>query len=132
MDRSTVGIVVLMLIAIAGGVHWYQTDHRQAQVTAAHDDAVIAAARAKGMQTIHLYTATWCGYCKHLKEGLDSSGVPYVDHDVENSSEGRQFAQSSNFSGVPVTVIGDNSFDGYEAEGLHQFFAEAGYKVTGL
>jgi len=130
MDRPVLSVAILMLIAIFGGVHWYQTNHRQAQVVDEHEEALIAAAVAKGRQPIHLYTATWCGYCKHLKADLDQSGVSYIDHDVESSSEGRQFALGSDFSGVPVTVIGDSSFDGYEAEGLRLFFAEAGYKVT--
>jgi len=138
MDRPSLGVVILMLIALVGGVHWYQTNHqRQAEMTAyseAEHEQIVRqnAAAAKGRQTIHLYTATWCGYCKHLKADLDNSGVPYVDHDVENTAEGREFAQSAGFGGVPVTVIGSASFEGYDAEGLSQFFGDAGYKVLGL
>ncbi len=134
MQRPSLGVVVLILIAVAGGVRWYLTEQRGqvAAMSAPERAALHQHNHEKGHPTVHLYTATWCGYCKKLKAGLDGSGVPYIDHDVEDSSEGRQFFQSSNFSGVPVTVIGESAIEGYDAQELTQLFDQAGYKVAGL
>jgi glutaredoxin len=136
MERPSFALVVLMLIAIGGGVHWYQTHNTRAQLADASDgDAepqVSHGWATKPHLPIHLYTATWCGYCKHLKAGLDSSGVAYIDHDIDSTTEGRQFAQSPDYAGVPVTVIGKDTYDGYDAQGLAEFFGQAGYKVSNL
>ena len=137
MNRPSLSTVILMLVVFAGGWNWWQKQHRQAlmvQVAKEQYAEIVKeneTARA-GRQVINLYTATWCGYCNHLKESLDASGVPYSDHDVENSDEGRSYSNSHHFNGVPVTVVGSETVEGYDADRLESVFNHAGYKVAGL
>ena len=136
MNRPSFSIVILLLVIAFGGWKWYQ-QHQQAVMAQAmkvqYADLVKENATARaGRQVIHLYTATWCGYCKHLKESLDASGVPYMDHDVESSEEGKRYSDAHHLNGVPVTVVGSETVEGYDADRLESVFDHAGYKVGGL
>lgn len=137
MNRPTLSTVILVFIVLFGGLRWWHKQH-QRTVAAADTQANYASlvkdnqAAAHGREVINLYTATWCGYCKHLKESLDASGVPYLDHDVENTDEGKSYFESHSFDGVPVTVIGHETIEGYDADRLESVFYRAGYKVGGL
>ena len=129
-------MIALFVVVIFSGWKWWHK--HQETVSAENAQAKYAdlvkenQAVASGRAVINLYTATWCGYCKHLKESLDASGVPYLDHDVENSSEGKQYSESHSFNGVPVTVVGNETVEGYDADRLESVFYRAGYKVGGL
>jgi glutaredoxin len=136
LNRLPFTTIALIVVVLFGG--WKMWHKHQASVSA--EDAQVKyadlikqnQAAANGREVINLYTATWCGYCKHLKESLDASGVPYVDHDVETSAEGKQYSDSHSFNGVPVTVVGQETIEGYDADRLESVFYRAGYKVGGL
>lgn len=136
MNRLPFTMVALLVIVLFGGWKlWHKHQESvKAEVTQLKYADLIKQnqAAANGRAVIHLYTATWCGYCQHLKESLDASGVPYLDHDVENSSEGKQYSESHRFNGVPVTVIGQETVEGYDADRLESVLYRAGYKVSGL
>ncbi|AXI01939.1 glutaredoxin family protein [Aquirhabdus parva] len=137
MNRPSFSTVVLILLVSFGAYHWWNKQHAQtliAQNDSTQDmDSVRANNAARqGREVIHLYTATWCGYCKHLKASLDASGAPYLDHDVENSVEGKRYAEENHISGVPVTVVGHETVDGLDVDRLQSVFYHAGYDVKGL
>jgi mycoredoxin len=137
MNRPSLSIVILMLVVTAGGWNWWQKHHQQVVMAQAmkakYADLVKENETVRaGRTVINLYTATWCGYCEHLKASLDASGVPYLDHDVENSEEGKSYSDAHHFDGVPVTVVGSEIVEGYDANRLESVFYHAGYKVGGL
>lgn len=128
-NRLPYTTIALIAVILLGGWQWWQKHQENAK----YADLVKANQSApKGREVINLYTATWCGYCNRLKETLDASGVPYMDHDVENSDEGKSFFESKKFIGIPVTVVGSEIVEGYDAERLESVLDQAGYKVGGL
>ena len=58
--------------------------------------------------------------------------MSYVDHDVETSNDGKSFFESHHFLGIPVTVVGNETIEGYDADRLESVFNRAGYKVGGF
>lgn len=125
--------IALLAVLLVGGWQWWQKHQEAVRNEAKYAEFVKAnQSAAKGREVINLYTATWCGYCNHLKETLDASGVPYVDHDIETSNEGKSFFESKKFIGIPVTVVGSEIVEGYDAERLDSVLDRAGYKVGGL
>lgn len=136
MNRLPFTAIALIVVVIFGGMKWWHQHQESVSVeeAKAQNAELIKAnvAAANGRDVINLYTATWCGYCKHLKESLDASGVPYLDHDVETSEEGKRYSDSHHFDGVPVTVVGHETVEGYDADRLESVFYRAGYKVSGL
>jgi len=132
-NRLPYTTIALIAVLLVGGWQWWQKHQQAAHVQVKFADIIKANQSApKGREVINLYTATWCGYCKHLKESLDASGVPYVDHDVETSEDGKRFFESNHFVGIPVTVVGRETIEGYDADRLESVFGRAGYKVGGL
>ncbi len=137
MNRPSFTTLALAALVLFGGYHWWTKQHTQTRLAQASSAQNLDEVRANnaarnGREVIHLYTATWCGYCKHLKASLDASGAPYLDHDVENSSEGKRYADDNHISGVPVTVVGHETIEGFDVERLQSVFYHAGYDVKGL
>ncbi len=131
-NRLPYTFIALIAVLLVGGWQWWQKHQQSIREDAQYAGFVKANQSVKGREVIHLYTAAWCGYCKHLKESLDNSGVPYLDHDVETSKEGKDFFGSHKFIGIPVTVVGRETVEGYDADQLGSVFEKAGYKVGGL
>ncbi len=129
INRLPYTTIALIAVVLLGGWQWWQKQQESrnyAEFVQANQSA------PKGREVVNLYTATWCGYCNRLKKALDVSGVPYVDHDIENSVEGKNYFEKSNFGGVPVTVVGSEIIEGYDADRLESVLDRAGYKVGGL
>jgi mycoredoxin len=32
---------------------------------------------------VTMYTTSWCGYCRRLKDGLNKAGIEYTEVDIE-------------------------------------------------
>jgi glutaredoxin len=62
-------------------------------------------------------TTSWCGYCRSLREHLAEIGVPYVDLDVEKTTEGRYAYMAVRGTGVPITVVGNQVIRGVGRDG---------------
>lgn len=89
---------------------------------------------------IHLFYASWCGYCKALHEYLaelakDPTYGPMfelVDYEVDTDSYSAELKEEvdtyfdhAGNGGVPVYVIGDEYFDGYAAESYNDRIKKA-------
>ncbi|MEY2863303.1 MAG: hypothetical protein RLY58_1010 [Pseudomonadota bacterium] len=93
--------------------------------------AVIApASPAATPAPITLYTATWCGYCRRLKARLAAAHLSYVEYDVEQTEQGRSYARSPDYAGVPLTVAGDVEVVGDDPEALRELLSRVGYPAN--
>lgn len=62
---------------------------------------------------VTLYSTSWCGYCAQARALFRSEGVAFVEHDVERSAEARAQHRALGGRGVPLIVIGNQTFKGY-------------------
>jgi glutaredoxin len=92
--------------------------------------ATVAATAAPA--PITLYTATWCGYCRRLKARLAAAHLSYVEYDVEQSEQGRRYAQSTEYAGVPLTVVGESEVVGDDLDALRELLTQGGYAAHSL
>ncbi len=61
-----------------------------------------------------LYTKDYCPYCKHAKRLLDSKGVKYEEHDLEDKPEEFEaLMKKTGLRTVPQIFIGDQLIGGY-------------------
>lgn len=73
------------------------------------------------MKDIQVYSATWCGPCKVLKEGLDEAGVEYTVHWVDKDEEAREYLGSVLKSrSVPTIVVDGKIYTGDFREFLQE------------
>ncbi len=60
---------------------------------------------------VTMYTTTWCGYCRRLKDGLDRAGIPYAEVDIEQEDGAADIVMQVNGGNqtVPTLVFADGS-----------------------
>lgn len=74
--------------------------------------------RADTAGEVVLFATKWCGYCAKTRAFFDKHGIPYTEHDIEDSPEAaRQMLALGGF-GVPVVVVGDKVIRGYQPAAL--------------
>jgi mycoredoxin len=61
--------------------------------------------------TITMYSTTWCGYCRQLKNQLDRAGIGYTEVNIEEVPEAADFVMQVNNGNqtVPTVVFPDGS-----------------------
>jgi glutaredoxin len=76
-----------------------------------------------GSKQVVIYTTTWCGYCKALRNALVANKIPFTEHDVEQSFEGQLGFWTLRARGVPVSVVGPQVIHGYQMEKMQDALA---------
>lgn len=78
-------------------------------------------------KAVVIYTTAWCPYCAKLRTSLAASGIPYVEHDVENSLQGQMGFWTLRGRGVPVSAIGPKVIYGYDVARIAFALGDLGY-----
>jgi mycoredoxin len=55
--------------------------------------------------TLTVYSTTWCGYCRILKNTLDREGIEYVEVDVDEIPNAADFVMSVNGGNRTVPTV---------------------------
>ncbi len=65
--------------------------------------------------SVTVYSTTWCGFCKMVKQYLETKKVAFKEIDVEQDRQaGDYIIKKTNQMGVPVTEIGDYTIIGFD------------------
>ena len=58
-----------------------------------------------------MYTTTWCGYCRRLKNQLSRSGISYAEVNIEDHPGAADLVETINGGNqtVPTVVFADGS-----------------------
>lgn len=63
-----------------------------------------------------IYSTPSCHFCKDAKKFFKESGIAYDEYDVANDIDKRkEMVEKSNQMGVPVIVVEDNVFVGFNS-----------------
>ena len=62
-------------------------------------------------QPLTMYTTTWCGYCRRLKNQLAREGIEITEVDIEREPDAAEYVMSVNggFQTVPTVLFPDGS-----------------------
>lgn len=74
-----------------------------------------------------VYSTTWCGYCKMLKQYLESKNIEYIEKDIEADPAAHAELlekMDGEFRGVPVTDIGGTIILGFDRQHIDMTLAE--------
>ena len=95
-----------------------------------NDFAAPSALAANSSQQVVMYATSWCGYCRKAREYLKRNRIPYVEYDIEKSSEGkRRFAELGG-RGVPLILVGTQQIRGWDPGALEAALARARIKPS--
>jgi len=58
-----------------------------------------------------MYTTSWCGYCRRLKDSLNRAGIDYVEVDIETDERAADVVVHANGGNrtVPTLVFSDGT-----------------------
>lgn len=107
-ERSGIGKWLLIAL-IAGGVFAWLKPGAVSSVSPPR----------KSQPEVTLYATTWCGYCAATRQLFDANGIEYTEHDIERSTEAATTHRRLGGVGVPLIVVGDTVFKGYNPQELH-------------
>lgn len=69
---------------------------------------------------IKMYTVPGCGYCKTIKQHLKKRGFEVTEIDLSVDEDGQNFMDLRGYTGVPVTVIGEQEIVGFKMEDIDE------------
>ena len=63
------------------------------------------------MPEVTMYSTTWCGYCKRLKNQLDEAGVLYSEINIEEDEAAAHLVEKANGGNqvVPTLIFKDGT-----------------------
>jgi mycoredoxin len=63
------------------------------------------------VSALTMYTTSWCGYCRRLKDGLDRAGIEFTEVDIEQDESAAELVVLANGGNrtVPTVVFADGS-----------------------
>ena len=54
---------------------------------------------------VTMYTTTWCGYCRRLKDQLDREGIPFTEVDIERDDDAAEIVMRVNRGNQTVPTV---------------------------
>lgn len=88
---------------------------------------VSEASGAAAKDSVTIYSAAWCGYCKQAKAYLTGRGIPFTERDVDQSDAAKAEYRNLGGRGVPIILVGAQRMDGYSEPQLAAMLKHAGY-----
>ncbi len=60
---------------------------------------------------VTMYTTSWCGYCRRLKDGLSRAGIDFTEVDIEVDEGAAEVVVAANGGNrtVPTLVFADGT-----------------------
>lgn len=75
---------------------------------------------------VRMFVTQSCPYCKKAKAYLNKRGTPFEELDIERSRRAKAEYERLGGKGVPVTLVGGQRINGFDAEELEQILKDAG------
>lgn len=71
-----------------------------------------------------MYSAGWCGVCKHARAYFKAKRIPYAEYDIETSSKGRRDFRRLGGKGVPIILVGEGRMNGFSVVGFRTLYGQ--------
>ena len=77
---------------------------------------VEASLNAGGAQTVTMYSASWCGYCRKARDYFKRQAIPFEEYDIETSAQGRDGYARLHGNGVPIILFDKQRMNGFDQQ----------------
>lgn len=65
--------------------------------------------------SVEMYSTSSCTYCRAARVYFRRNGIPFVEHDIEQSAEARERFARLNGAGVPLIFVNGRRMEGFDA-----------------
>ncbi len=79
-------------------------------------------------QNVVMYSASWCGVCKHARQYMTMHGIAFTEYDVEKNDFARAEFRRLGGRGVPIILVGDQRMNGFSEANLESMLKKAEQK----
>lgn len=104
--------VVLLFAIIVSAVLVLQKGFKQSQMPLL--DPNHPKVLAQDLPKVVLYSAEWCAYCKAARAYFNAKQVPFIERDIEKSSQAHRDYQNLGGQGVPLITINHRVLRGFD------------------
>jgi len=81
-----------------------------------------------GSPMIYMYGASWCPYCKKMREEFAQRGMDYIELDVEKTSDQTLLVETMQIEGFPVIYVGYRRVQGADIKKVLEAVSMAGHR----
>ncbi len=78
--------------------------------------------KLKELNSVVMYSTSWCGYCRQARRYFKSKGIKYVEHDIERSRLAKRAYDRLGGNGVPLIVVGENKMSGFSVRRFDRLY----------
>lgn len=78
--------------------------------------------KLKEINSVVMYSTSWCGYCRQARRYFKSKGIKYVERDIERSRLAKRAYDRLGGNGVPLIVVGENKMSGFSARKFDRLY----------
>ena len=78
--------------------------------------------KLKEINSVVMYSTSWCGYCRQARRYFKSKGIKYVERDIERSRLAKRAYDRLGGNGVPLIVVGENQMSGFSARKFDRLY----------
>lgn len=122
--RSSVASYGLVLVIGAWALATTVSQHSPPAVVCDH-------AQRPTADTVVMLSASWCGYCRAARRFLQGEHIKYCEYDIETDAEGRRRFAAQPVKVIPLLMLGEETFVGFEREQLVQALVAKGLRELG-
>jgi glutaredoxin len=76
----------------------------------------------KEINSVVMYSTSWCGYCKKARRYFKSKGIKFVERDIERSRLAKVAYDRLGGNGVPLIVVGNNKMSGFSVRKFDRLY----------
>lgn len=74
------------------------------------------------LQTVIMYSTSWCGNCKKAKKYFKKNRVAFKEYDIEKSKKAKREFDKLGGRGVPVILVGKQRLNGFSAAAFERIY----------
>lgn len=78
----------------------------------------------KAGNSVVMYSAEWCGYCKKARRYFEANSISFEEYDIEKSSKGQRDYKKLNGRGVPIILVGDRRMNGFSESSFNKIYKQ--------
>ena len=84
----------------------------------------VEALHKKYDHSVILYSASWCGYCRKTREVLSGNNIPFIELDIEKSTDVYSEFKSLGGVGVPLVLVNKEIVKGFNPMEVMTIYAK--------
>ena len=113
-------IALIVLFSAPAYAEVLNTNHWQwSQFSHPHS---VTQANKQQKKRVTMYSTTHCPYCKHARDYFRANRIPYLERNIDRSSDALRRFKAMRAFGTPTIVLGNKKLIGFDVPRFQRFY----------